>query len=97
MNKEPKRRVVRPAPKKQPPAKTKSAGRASPTLSKIGQVIGALRTSKGTSLSNLMALTGWQAHSVRGAIAGALKTKRGLSVISERKGDARVYRIIGQA
>ena len=41
-----------------------------------------------------VAATGWQAHSVRGAISGTLKKKLGLAVTSEpieKRG--RVYRI----
>ena len=37
---------------------------------------------------------GWQAHTVRGALAGALKKKLGLTLVSEKvKGAERVYRI----
>ncbi len=44
----------------------------------------------------MSAKTGWQAHSVRGAISGALKKKLGLSVTSETvEGRGRVYRISG--
>jgi Protein of unknown function (DUF3489) len=38
--------------------------------------------------------TGWQPHSVRGAISGALKKKLGLAVASDKvEGRGRVYRI----
>jgi hypothetical protein len=37
--------------------------------------------------------TGWQAHTVRGALAGALKKRLGLAVTSEKVDGARVYRI----
>ena len=41
-----------------------------------------------------MLATGWQPHTVRGAMAGALKKKRGLTVTSEKIGGrGRVYRI----
>jgi len=40
--------------------------------------------------------TGWQAHTVRSAISGALKKKRGLEVMPEKgEGGERVYRIAG--
>ena len=38
--------------------------------------------------------TGWQVHTVRGAMAGALKKKLGLDITSEKQiGTDRVYRI----
>jgi len=40
-----------------------------------------------------MALTGWQMHSVRGVMSGALKKKRGLAIVSSKTGEERVYRI----
>jgi hypothetical protein len=43
-----------------------------------------------------MTITGWQMHSVRGAIAGALKKKRGLPVTSAKVARERVYRIAGR-
>ena len=39
-------------------------------------------------------VTSWQNHTVRGAVAGALKKKLGLDVISEKiEGRGRVYRL----
>lgn len=64
--------------------------------SKLDQIATALRANKGASIPSLMKITGWQAHSVRGAMAGALK-KRGLAVTSEKMGDERIYRITGKA
>ncbi len=55
-----------------------------------------LRRPNGATIQQMSAKTGWQAHSVRGAISGALKKKLGFAVISERVGDrGRVYRIAG--
>jgi hypothetical protein len=43
-----------------------------------------------------MVAPGWQAHTCRGAFAGALKKKRGLTVTSEKlDGGERVYRLPG--
>lgn len=62
--------------------------------SKLDALINALRQSDGATIAELMAATGWQAHSVRGAISGNLKKKRGLVVISEVvEGRGRTYRI----
>lgn len=70
----------------------------SPT-SKLGIVVACLRQPDGATLDELVEATGWQKHSVRGAISGALKVKHKLMVQSEVvdvKG--RVYRITeGQA
>lgn len=85
-----KRRSIRPA--KSPRKQDKL-----PANSKLDQIVRALRTPKGATLCDLMDLTGWQLHSVRGAIAGALKRKRGLAVVSEKHGGERVYRIVGKA
>lgn len=54
-------------------------------LTKVGQDAGA-------TLEELMTVTGWQAHSVRGAMAGALK-KKGFVIVSEKIDGARRYRV----
>jgi len=101
-----KRKVVRPAKKAAPRQPTAKSKRRTPDVkpvesdarvSKIDAVIAALRTPTGASVTDLMAITGWQMHSVRGAIAGALKKKRGLRVISTRRDGERNYRIEGRA
>jgi hypothetical protein len=60
--------------------------------SKLDQVIDLLRRPDGASVSELCSVTGWQAHSIRGAIAGSLKRK-GHVVASERIDGVRRYRI----
>lgn len=53
-----------------------------------------LRRPKGATIEQIVKATGWQPHTVRGAIAGALKKKLGLTVTSEKpEGGLRVYRI----
>lgn len=64
------------------------------TDTKQAQVIAMLRGADGATVDEIAAATGWQRHTVRGAIAGALKKKLGLDVISEKiEGRGRVYRI----
>jgi hypothetical protein len=42
----------------------------------------------------MVAATGWQSHTVRGAMAGALKKRLGLTIASDKvEGRGRVYRI----
>ena len=61
---------------------------------KQAQLIAMLKRRKGASLEEIGEKFGWQAHTVRGAIAGALKKKLGLDVISEKiERRGRVYRI----
>ncbi len=63
--------------------------------SKQALVIAMLRRPEGATIAQLVAATGWLAHTVRGAFAGALKKKLGLAVTSEKPhGGERVYRII---
>jgi hypothetical protein len=62
--------------------------------SKAAGLVALLRRPEGATLSDIMEATGWQAHSVRGAISGMVKKKMGLSVISVAEaGRGRVYRI----
>jgi hypothetical protein len=39
--------------------------------------------------------TGWQAHSVRGFLAGVVKKKLKQNLTSEKTSSGRVYRIVG--
>ena len=53
-----------------------------------------LRAPDGATIEEIMAATGWQSHTVRGAMAGALKKKLGLTIVSEKSpGGERVYRL----
>mgnify|MGYP002785482545 CR=1 FL=1 len=84
------------------PAPVATAGRrrrpaeASPAVpSKAAAVVAALRAPGGATLPALMALTGWQAHSVRGFLSGTVRKKLGLTVASEPGADGRRYRVTG--
>lgn len=99
----PKRKVRKVRPKASAPVPT--SGRRGPQakpntrtpgVTKIDAVVAALRAPGGASITDLMTLTGWQMHSVRGAIAGALKRKRGLTVTSIKRDGERLYRIEGR-
>jgi hypothetical protein len=52
--------------------------------SKQSVVIALLRRGQGASIEEMMEATGWQAHSVRGFMSGALKKRLGLQLVSEK-------------
>lgn len=58
---------------------------------KLDQLEKMLLRKNGASIAEMMKATGWQSHSVRGALAGALK-KRGLAITSEKIDGVRRYR-----
>ncbi len=77
----------------------KPMGRTSPPAVRPGTeqalLIDLLKRKKGATIEEIVEATGWQAHSVRGAISGTLKKKLGLMVTSEKPGDGpRRYRIV---
>lgn len=61
---------------------------------KQATLIAMLRAPEGATIQQIVDATGWQPHTVRGAMAGALKKKLGLIVTSEKvEGRGRVYRL----
>jgi hypothetical protein len=85
------------APKKAKAAKdTPPTDGAKPARegSKKAIVLDMLHRPEGATLADIMTATGWQAHSVRGFISGALTKKMGLAVESLKTPEgARAYRI----
>ena len=62
---------------------------------KLAALVVALRRPQGAIGLQLMLATGWQPHSVRGAISGMLRKKLGLNVVlAHNKSGERVYRVV---
>jgi len=95
--------VQKPAKKCQPPrAKTSKTSQADApaktrTNTKQAILIDHLQRKKGATLADLVKATGWQVHSVRGAISGTLKKKLGYAIVTKvAEGRGRVYRIVAK-
>ena len=98
---------------KAPNAKAAKRGKAVPAEkptpragTKQALMIDLLKRPEGATVEQIAAATGWQHHTIRGAISGALKKKLGLTVEATRtreigpnksgaKGSSTVYRIVG--
>ncbi len=88
------------APTEEPTQDTLTKPKAAPETrtpregTKQAMLIAMLRAPDGATIEEIMAATGWQSHTVRGAMAGALKKKLGLEVTSEKIEDrGRVYKL----
>jgi hypothetical protein len=85
------RKTAKPAsPKRSVPAASKSPARSA---TKHDRIIAMLRTSAGATIASLVTATEWQQHSVRGFLAGVVRKKLGLNLVSEQTDKGRVYRI----
>ncbi|PRY19698.1 uncharacterized protein DUF3489 [Aliiruegeria haliotis] len=77
----------------EPTEPTPSAPRAS---TKQARLIEMLSAPGGATIAEISETTGWQAHTVRGAISGTLRKKLGLAVVATAEPErGRVYRIAG--
>jgi hypothetical protein len=72
------------------PASSKTAMRPD---TKHARIIALLRAPAGTTIGAIMTATDWQQHSVRGFLAGIVRKKLGLNLVSEQTDKGRVYRI----
>jgi Protein of unknown function (DUF3489) len=89
------------------PTKAASADKPTPRAgTKQALMIELLKRPEGATVQQIAAATGWQHHTIRGAISGALKKKLKLNVEATRirevgpekvgaKGSATIYRIVG--
>src|SRR5476651_1910348 len=76
--------------KRPAPASSKPAARPA---TKHARIIAMLRTPTGATIASIVTATEWQQHSVRGFLAGVVRKKLGLDLVSESTDKGRVYRI----
>jgi Protein of unknown function (DUF3489) len=78
-------------PRKRPvPASSKATATAD---TKHARIVAILRGPAGATIAAIMTATGWQQHSVRGFLAGVIRKKLKLNLVSEQTEKGRVYRI----
>jgi hypothetical protein len=77
----------------------KSTRAAAPRAgSKQALLLDLLTRTSGASLEEIAAATGWQPHSIRGAISGTIKKRLGVRVVSDKvEVRGRVYRIAARS
>ena len=86
--------ATRSKPKAKRTAAAKPAAAEEGRQTKQAILVDLLQRPEGASIAELVKATGWQNHSIRGAISFTIKKKLGLNVISQRdEGRGRVYRI----
>jgi hypothetical protein len=85
------RKTAKPASRKRSaPASSKPTAGSD---TKHARIIAMLRTPAGATIASLVTATEWQQHSVRGFLAGVVRKKLGLNLVSEQTDKGRVYRI----
>ena len=81
-------------PKPSSPRKSKSGA----TDTKSDLMLKKLRLARGVTVAQIVELTGWQPHSVRGFLSGVVRKKLNLNLVNEvGKDGQRRYRIVDEA
>ena len=79
------------------PKKTLTPSASTAASSKQAKILEMLHAPAGATIAAVMKATGWQQHSVRGFLAGTVRTKLKLNLTSEKINGQRVYRIVKTA
>ena len=67
---------------------------AGTTVTKSERITTLLQRAKGASIAEIVTVTGWQPHSVRGFLSGTIVKRKGLTVTSNKADGERRYRIV---
>ena len=70
-----------------------SAAQNGRAKSKQARIVAMLRAPSGATINAIVGATGWQPHSVRGFLAGVVRKKLSLNLVSAAGENGRVYRI----
>jgi hypothetical protein len=71
-----------------------SAAAVNKQANKQTKLLDLLRRPAGATIAVLSKASGWQQHSVRGFLAGVVRKKLGLELVSAVEADQRIYRVI---
>jgi hypothetical protein len=85
------RTTAKPAARKRSAAALSKPNAGSNT--KHARILAMLRTPAGATIAAIMKVTDWQQHSIRGFLAGVVRKKLDLNLVSELTDKGRVYRI----
>ena len=75
------------------PAKAEAPAPKDKPKGKLATLVELLSRPEGATLEAMTKVTGWQVHSVRGAMSGSLKKAMGLTITSDKVDGVRIYRI----
>lgn len=90
------RAITRNTAKPAAPRKLAAAASSKPKAgsgTKHARIVAMLRAPAGTTIAAIIKATDWQQHSVRGFLAGVVRKKLRLNLVSELTDKGRVYRI----
>ncbi|MGB5903651.1 MAG: DUF3489 domain-containing protein [Xanthobacteraceae bacterium] len=82
------------AAKSAPSVRQSARQQTSQKPNKQAKLLDLLRRPAGATIAVLSEASGWQQHSVRGFLAGVVRKKLGLELVSAVEADQRVYHIV---